>query len=117
MKKRTFIIAVCSILVFTLASCFGSGSKVKTPRVGETVRIEHDCLVAATKDAHQELHKYIRAQDEMGARTMCLMGAARMVDGGATGKVIDVHPMMYEVRMDDDQQVWWVPQDFLDLDK
>ena len=100
------------MVVFLLASCFGSGSKRDVASDGDRVVIS-ECFAAASDDADKEMNRYCRNKDEYNMRLMIAMGTARVIPERTTGTVIKSHFATYEIRTDDDLNVWFVAKEFV----
>lgn len=75
-------------------------------------------ILANTKEAYKEMHKYSIANDQMGLSGMVLSGNAFIVDSGTKALVIDRGVFEFEVRIQSGDRVGnpgWVAGDLVKL--
>ena len=111
-KNAKRIVPMMFVAMLLMISCFGSGTKKDVANNGDRVIIS-ECFAAASDDAYREMHRYCRNKDEYNMKLMIAMGTARIVSERTTGTVIKSHFASYEVRTDDDLNIWLVDKEFV----
>jgi hypothetical protein len=105
-------------------SCFSGKSSSKTTKIisGSSVIIQSSSgdpvVLANTKEAYKEMHKYSIANDQTGLSGMVLSGNAFIVDSGTKALVIDRGIYEFEVRIQSGDRFGssgWVASDLIKL--
>lgn len=109
--QKAILSIIAAIVMCIMAAC--GGECLPDKKIGDYVTVKAQGVAAVDRKTYNTLMELSAKEDIKTITQMVMVGDARIIEEGLSGKVVEKDGDRAKIKLSDDRAEWWIPAGLL----